>query len=112
MLIKRAWRGDAPLWRVYWIYGVLGSMVLTAAIAVPALEGWYSWPAATAAVTVGLAYTSWILVSIWRCAFNIETEPLGIPRDAWAMLARSLTVAWAINVLGLSVMLLESVALR
>jgi len=107
--LMRNWRGTAPLWRVYWLYGVLGSTILTALIAVPALLGWYTLPALTLALGIGFAYTAWILVSIWRCAFNIKDEPLGIPRDTLAMLARWLTVAWAINVVGFSALLFYGV---
>jgi hypothetical protein len=38
------------------------------------------------------AYTVWIVVSVWRCAFNVE-NPL------YGHMARALTVAWAINAL-------------
>ena len=103
------WRGTTPLWRVYWIYGVLGSAALTALIVAPALLGWYTTPTLVLALGIGLAYTLWIVVGIWRCAFNIKDEPLGIPRDSLAMLARWLTVAWAINAMGLSAMLFQSV---
>jgi hypothetical protein len=102
------WRGDTPLWRVFWIHGVLGSAILTTLIAAPALSGWFTLPILAAALAVGIAYTAWIVVSNWRCAFNIRDEPLGIDRDAWSMLARWLTVAWAINVLGLSALLVAS----
>jgi hypothetical protein len=107
--VLQSWRGAAPLWRVYWLYGVLGSAVLTVLIVAPTLMGWYTPPMVVLALAIGLVYTAWIVVSTWRCAFNIKDEPLGIPRDTLAMLARWLTVAWSINVLGLSVMLLQSV---
>jgi hypothetical protein len=108
--LLQTWRGEVPLWRVYWLYGVLGSAILTALIVVPALLGWYTMPILVLALGIGLAYTAWILVSIWRCAFNIKDEPLGIPRDILAMVARWLTVAWAINAMALSALLLQSVA--
>lgn len=43
-------------------------------------------------------YTAWFLVGTWRCAYNVSGEPLGMSREGWALLARMLTVAWAINV--------------
>ena len=36
------------------------------------------------------AYTVWIVIAVWRCAFNVRDERLG-------HIARALTVAWAIN---------------
>lgn len=104
----QSWRGATPLWRVYWVYGVLGSAVLTVLIVAPTLMGWFTLPMVVIALAVGLAYTAWIVVSTWRCAFNIKDEPLGLPRETLSMLARWLTVAWSINVLGLSAMLLQS----
>ena len=38
------------------------------------------------------AYTVWIVVSVWRCAFNVE-------KPMYGHMARALTVAWAINAL-------------
>jgi hypothetical protein len=108
-VLRRNWRGATPLWRVYWIYGVVGSAILTALIVAPALLRWYTATTVIIALAIGFAYTVWIVVSIWRCAFNIEHDPLGIPRDALAVLARWLTVAWAINVLGLSALLFYGV---
>ena len=108
----QSWRGAAPLWRVYWLYGVLGSAILTVFIVAPTLMGWYTTPMLALALAIGLVYTAWIVVSTWRCAFNIKGEPFGLPRDSLAMLARWLTVAWSINVLGLSAMLLQSVAAK
>jgi hypothetical protein len=73
----RYWRGEGPLWRLYWIYGVListagGTLIMTAT-----LYHLFSPWLILALVLLGLAYTVWILVSTWRCAFNIEGEPLG-----------------------------------
>ena len=109
LFLIRSWRGVMPLWRVYWLYGVVGSILLSALIVTPAILDWYSAPTIVLALGLGFAYTAWIVVSIWRCAFNIKGEPFGIPRDALAMLARSLTVAWAINVFGMSAVLFQSV---
>ena len=59
-------------------------------------------------MVAGLAiYTGWILVSVWRCAENIEGRPYDYDPVLWTSLARSLTVAWAINVFALSILLLQ-----
>jgi hypothetical protein len=106
--LGRYWRGEGPLWRVYWIYGVLGSLLLTVAIALPMWQKWIGQGTAIAALIAGAVYTVWILVCVWRCALNIEGEPLGMSRDGWALLARMLTFAWAINVLGLAAILFST----
>jgi uncharacterized protein len=82
------WRGEGPLWRLYWIYGVLvstagGTLLLTATL-YRLLSPW----AILALVVVGLAYTVWILVSTWRCAFNIENPRVLGSRARGARLAR------------------------
>lgn len=88
--LMRYWSGDGPLWRVYWIHGVATSAVLAGiyavALAVPIL--WLQ----QVMLPVFVAYTSWIVVSVWRCAPNTEKE-------LYTVLARWLTVAWAANTL-------------
>jgi hypothetical protein len=86
------WRGQGPLWKVYWLYGVLGSNVLAAVLLSLIRQGalgtfWFQvvW-------LLLAAYTVWIVVSVWRCAFNVD-NPL------YGHMARALTVAWAINAL-------------
>lgn len=103
--LGRYWRGEGPLWRVYWLYGVLGSVALAAAIIAPLALHWVGPAGALLVLAVGAAYTVWILVGVWRCAYNNEGTALGMSRDGWAMLARMLTVAWAINVIGLAAIL-------
>jgi hypothetical protein len=86
------WRGRGPLWKIYWLYGVLGSNVL-ALILLLLMRGsalgsvWFQ-----VVLLLLAAYTVWILVSVWRCAFNVE-NPM------YAHMARALTAAWAINAL-------------
>ena len=97
--IGRYWRGEGPLWRIYWIYGACGSLLLGVAI-MRAVAADLIGPATIfAALAIGGSYTAWVLVGIWRCAFNVAGEPLGMNRNGWALLARMLTVAWAINVM-------------
>lgn len=103
--LGRYWRGEGPLWKLYWVYGVLGSLLLSAAIALPMWQRWIGQGVAIAALVGGAIYTAWILVSVWRCALNIKGEPLGMSREGWALLVRMLTVAWAINFAALAAML-------
>ncbi len=86
------WRGQGPLWKAYWLYGVLGSSVLAGILlllmqrSAPA-GGWFQL-----VLLVLVAYTVWIVISVWRCAFNVENPVYG-------HMARALTVTWAINAL-------------
>jgi hypothetical protein len=86
------WQGRGPLWKAYWLYGVLGSNVLALILFVLMQRGaidsvWFQIDLLLLA-----AYTVWIVVSVWRCAFNVENLTYG-------HMARALTVAWAINAL-------------
>ncbi len=79
----------SPLWRVFWLYGVAASSLLWALLL------WMLVRPAQAGVIVALlglllAYTAWIVIAVWRAA----------PRAAdprYGLLARALTVTWAIN---------------
>jgi hypothetical protein len=88
--VLRYWRGEGALWRIFWIYGVLASTLVS---------GLYAWALFAGDTTaqqillpIILLYTGWIVVSVWRCAPNAESE-------TYALLARGLTIAWALNVL-------------
>ena len=84
----RAWRGQQPLWKVFWLYGVATSVVL---IAVYVFAFLFEHVALRQILVLCFApYTAWTLVSVWRCANNAREQ-------FWGMLARFLTVAWAFN---------------
>ncbi len=83
----RAWRGDARLWVVFWIYGVGVSSILILLYATTVLQGQLAGQQGM--LILGGFYTLWILVAIWRCALAQET--------IWSQFARFLTIAWALN---------------
>jgi hypothetical protein len=83
----RAWYGLEPLWKVFWGYGVLASAVIIALYAVATIERRAAMQQLLLMFFAG--YTIWILVSVWRCAAT--SMPI------WQTLARSSTVAWAVN---------------
>ncbi len=84
------WRGEGRLWVVFWIYGVLLSIIVAGVFLaqlatedpIPGLKQFL--------IVAFIPYTVWVLVSIWRCAFNGENKLYG-------HMARALTIAWAIN---------------
>ena len=89
--IEFYWRGRGPLWRAFWLWGVVGSWLL-AAVFLTFTRAWgLSWAVYLVIAAIMIAYTIWILVSVWRCAENVRDE-------RWQILARALTVAWALNV--------------
>jgi hypothetical protein len=84
----RAWRGEQPLWKVFWLYGVATS---SAMIAIYVIAFFIDRVALRQILLLCFApYTAWILVSVWRCADNTHEW-------LWTLLARFLTVAWACN---------------
>jgi hypothetical protein len=84
----RAWRGEEPLWKVFWVYGVATSVSVVALYVVAFYDGHMALRQVL--LPCFAAYTAWILVSVWRCAGNTEEK-------LWSTLARFLTVAWAGN---------------
>ena len=102
------WSGTGRLAPLYWGWGVAASLVLAALVAVPPLLGWAGRGWAMLGSALLVAYTGWILVAVFRCADNIDNPaPLGIDRAIWSAMARVLTVGWAINAIGLCLMLLQ-----
>lgn len=84
---RRAWRGEMPLARVFWGYGVLLSLALAALTAMALLQG--HWLTCQLLLMAAAVYTVWIVVSVWRCAGRADPY--------WGIFARWLTVAWALN---------------
>lgn len=82
-------RHASPLGRVFWLYGVIPSNLLWLGVL------WLMTGGGTPSATLGLlafllVYTAWILVAVWRAAPQAHDPRYGV-------LARALTVAWAIN---------------
>lgn len=83
----RAWRGEAKLSTVFWLHGVLISVVFITLFAGSLYRGQVFLEQA---LLIGFAvYTAWVLVSIWRC--SLAADPF------WGVLAKVLTVFWAAN---------------
>lgn len=87
------WHGQGPLWKIYWLYGVFGSLILAGLLMLPIEQtGHIRLGHYLLAVGVLCLYSLWINVSVWRCANNVQ-------RKEWGYAARALTVFWAINVI-------------
>ena len=82
--------GEGPLWKVFWFYGVIPSNILLAIILTML---WQDMAAdiISLLLVVLLLYTSWIVISVWNCAPNVKVE------NYYGVLARWLTIAWALN---------------
>lgn len=90
LLFEPEWRalmGRAALGRVFWVYGVL----VSAGLALLFVLARQAERADLQQLLLLLfpAYTAAILVAVWRCGEHA----------AWGVVARALTVAWALNTL-------------
>ena len=81
-------RGSKPLWQVFWVDGVFASHILFGAIVY--LYSRVGTAALAVLLAAFIAYTAWIMRSVWVNAFNVANENVGY-------LARALTVVWALN---------------
>lgn len=82
----RAWRGDVLLYEVFWVYGVVGGIIMVISYGAALYERRVALQQILLLCFAG--YTVWVLVSIWRCAENTHEA-------YWAVLARQITVVWA-----------------
>jgi hypothetical protein len=92
LLFEPEWRalaGRAALGRVFWVYGVLVSAGLALLFALAREAG--RTDLQQILLLVFPLYTSAILVAVWRCGERAATP--------WGVVARALTVAWALNTL-------------
>ena len=89
-MLRRFWVGRGRLSVVFWRYGVLGNILIAGLLAYPG--GMSRVNAEFFALLMVLlgGYNLWVVVSIWRCAYNVD-------RKYWGDLARMMAVCWAIN---------------
>lgn len=88
-LIKRCWKGEEKLWKVYWLYGVVGSILIQLLFGVLGMV----LPLFAKLGMVGyLAYCVWLLVSQWRCAWNCSWK-------GWGYIVRGIIVLVPVGIL-------------
>ncbi len=85
------YRGEGPLWRVFWLWGVLGSWILFGIFMLALSQLGLSWPLFLVTAAIMVPYTGWILSSVWACALNVDNY-------FWSNISRFLTGIWALNV--------------
>lgn len=86
--------GTTPLWRVFWLEGVLTSHVFFATIVLSYAH--VATPLLAAMLLAFLLYTAWIMRRVWVNAGNTA-------KPAYGELARYMTVVWALNAVLVSV---------
>ena len=91
--VVELWRGELPLGRAFWLWGVLGGGVVALFATILALALLTTGAPAWLAVLVFVAHLPWnlvLLVGVWRSAGRPE-----VGRDT-TYLARSAIAAWAV----------------
>jgi hypothetical protein len=91
--IVEFWRGDVPLGRAFWLWGILGGGVVSLVTTVFALALLTTGVPALLAALVFVLHIPWnlvVLVGVWRSAGRPE-----VGRDT-ASLARLVTLAWVV----------------
>lgn len=81
--IGRSWHGAERLWKVYWLYGVLGGALVQLVVTV---LGKMATPLAIGGAIFYFVFVIWNLVSIWRCAWNCGWQ-------GWGYIVRILVIA-------------------
>lgn len=83
--------GEGPLWKLFWLWGVLLSWVLFGLFYLASTTMGVSWGLFIISGAIMLPYSIWLLVSIWMCAGNTSN-------DFWGRAARFLTLIWSLNI--------------
>ena len=101
--IGRPWKGGEDLWKVFWLYGFLFSLVwgyLVKHVGFgPAATLYFQHQPKMMFVWIGLfagfgiIYKIWLFVSLWRCAFNAKWA-------IWGYLIRIVEVLEVIAIIG------------
>lgn len=91
-LLKRLVNGDIPLWKTYWLYGVLSGILFNVAYQIiPQTNG-----PVVAVMLINVVWTFFIVPGIWNSAGKYQGPAI------WSTLARIAVVLGAISI-GLSV---------
>ena len=90
-VIRYYLEGHGPLWRLFWLWGVLGSWILFALFYASLQRIGVTWILFIVSAVIMVPYTTWVLTSVWMCARNVANR-------MWGDAARFLTFFWALNV--------------
>lgn len=106
--IIKAWNGEERLWKVFWLYNILGMYLFARLsnflLAIGAAAEKNSHNNNEVFVLISslaiFAYLIWAVCSLWRCAFNVE-------RKWWGYLGRAYVVCFVFSLLLMIILLLH-----
>ena len=82
--IKKLIDGDFSLVKTYWLYGVVGSIIMNLLMIFPIISG--SMPLLVSAVLISIAYAIIVLSGIWNSAGKYTGSML------WSVLAKIIVI--------------------
>jgi len=93
---QRCWEGEEELYIVFWLYGFLGSIVISLfAMLIQMLFGPFGLILSFILV---VPYMVWVLYSVWQCAPNIKSEEImTVKREYITMAAKGLALVGALK---------------
>ncbi|HEY4697244.1 MAG: hypothetical protein A3J49_12470 [Gallionellales bacterium RIFCSPHIGHO2_02_FULL_57_16] len=101
--MKRAWNGEERLWKIFWLYNILGVLFFVVigkfcqAFLIAAENNNRSYIGMTIFMSVimilSIPYIIWALISLWRCAFNAGWK-------GWGYLGRAYVVWCGVSFIG------------
>lgn len=98
-LFRKIWNGELPLYKVYWIYGVLVSVIIRLFVEVSfnfvSLD--YASAFSYFLVAVVVPYQILVSVGVWRSATAYTRNKI------WAVLAKIVAVLWVFVALGVAI---------
>ena len=95
--LKYCFTGKEVLWKIFWLYGVVGSLILSMFFVAP-LAATGGRLAESIALLVISPYMVWVLKSIWQSAENIEKDDFkGVPKAYLTLAAKICAIFGAIN---------------
>ena len=104
-MITQLWRGEIPLWKTFWLFGVGGGLVLglpifSAMLALTDVPDDITAMVFLAALGFLLVYLTWVFVGIGRASNKYSGERI------WVVLAKIAVVAGTFNIVLLMVSVL------
>lgn len=84
-LVWYVWTGRMPLWKVYWLFGFLGTLFFGA------IDGYLAWALQKGTVSVGLVYLVSFLMAAYFvvvCVGTWRSAKVYVGNRVWAVLAQ------------------------
>lgn len=94
MSVIKSWNGEEKLWKVFWVYGFLGGLLLTVPFLALILFGMFSLNIylILLAAILYLGFEIWWLYALWQCSENVGWK-------GWSYVTQSLVILTILSTL-------------